>query len=459
MIKKPFPFISIVVLNYYGEKVISNVIDSLESQNYPKERFEIIVVDNNSKDNSLNILKGMVTRFSNLRLISLNENLGFSKGNNIGIREAKGEYVALLNNDCVVKKNWLKELLRTALKDPKIFATSPKILLYQKYYQLNLNLNYSAESFYSYVSKTDLYKFGGKRLYFNTYCAKDTLYAQVPYDPVSDTEIEVEIALHTKKKEPSKQIPDIPENIKVLSVKTLKKDIIIKLKIALDAKNSLSKIQNAGIIPFQDGYARDIGAIVRDKTQYYEYDEGQYNKELEIYAFCGAAVLMNKKILEEIGYLDETFFMYYEDVELSERARIRGYKVVYSPRAEVRHIHALSSKEGSPFFTYHVERGRLLHVFYNFPFKIFTKQYIKTVLIVIYGLINILMSLKYLKAISKDKSKDKPNFGRTFQFIWILIYFFLNSPKIIYIKSKKKYRNERVLENYKQIITGKWYFN
>lgn len=104
MIKKPFPFISIIVLNYYGEKVISNVIDSLESQNYPKERFEIIVVDNNSKDNSLNILKGMVTRFSNLRLISLNENLGFSKGNNIGIREAKGEYVALLNNDCVVKK-------------------------------------------------------------------------------------------------------------------------------------------------------------------------------------------------------------------------------------------------------------------------------------------------------------------------------------------------------------------
>lgn len=457
--KRHIPFVSIIVLNYYGEKVISNVINSVQKQNYPKNKFEVIVVDNNSKDNSLNILKEMQTRLSNLRLITISENLGFSKGNNIGIREAKGEYIALLNNDCVVDKNWLKESLRTALKDPKIFATSPKILLYQKYYELNLKLDQGTESFYSFVSKTNLYKFGGKRIYFNTYYTENTLYAQIPYDPVSDTEIEVEIALHTKKKEPSKQISDMPTNIKVLSIKTLKKDIIIKLRIALASKKSLSKIQNAGIIPFQDGYARDIGAIVRDKTQYYEYDDGQYNKELEIYAFCGAAVLMNKKILEEIGYLDETFFMYYEDVELSERARIKGYKVVYSPKAEIRHIHALSSKEGSPFFTYHVERGRLLHVFYNYPFKIFTKQYVKTVFIVIYGLINILMSLKYLKAISKDKSKDKPNFARTFQLIKVLTYFIINSPKFIFVRSKKNYKHTQVLQNYEQVIAGKWYFN
>ncbi len=452
------PFVSVIILNYYGEKVIENVIMSLQSLNYPKNRYEIIVVDNNSKDKSLEILTLLSEKYENIRVIPLDKNLGFSKGNNVGIRSARGEYVALLNNDCVVSENWLSNLLNTAQKDPKTFAVASKILLYQKYYELDIKISHSIEPFYSYVSESCLYSFSDKRLYFNTYLDNGVLYAQIPYDPVSDAEIQIEIILRTKKRlvKNLKEILSLPKNIKIINFKTQKGDLVFTLKIDLRSGKSISKIQNAGIIPFQDGYARDIGAIVRDKTQYYEYDEGQYNNESEVYAFCGAAVLMNKSILDKIGLLDETFFMYYEDVEISERARLSGYSIVYSPKAEVRHIHALSSKEGSRFFIYHVEKGRLLHVLYSFPFKVFVRQYIKVIFVVMYGFMNILMSLKYLKAISKDKSKDKPNFGRVFQLLRVLFYFLIHFPYLFFIK--QSYKTNAVNKNYQEITSGKWYF-
>ena len=83
------------------------------------------------------------------------------------------------------------------------------------------------------------------------------------------------------------------------------------------------------------------------------------------------------KALEKIGFLDDSFFMYYEDVEICERARFFGYKTLYCPSATVHHLHALSSTEWSPFFIYQSEKGRLLHILYHFPFKIFLIEYIK----------------------------------------------------------------------------------
>ena len=103
---------------------------------------------------------------------------------------------------------------------------------------------------------------------------------------------------------------------------------------------------------------------------------GQYDREREIYAADGAAVLFRRDILKKIGLLDECFFMYYEDVDISERARIHGYKIVYSPKAQVRHLHAFSSKEGSSMFVYNATKGRFLHMFYNFPFRVFLLNFI-----------------------------------------------------------------------------------
>ncbi len=114
---------SIIVLNYFGEKLITKCLDSIYNQNFDKEKFEVIVVDNNSKDKSKELLKKYKKDFQEDLVLIFNENnLGFGEGNNCGINIAKGKYVALLNNDCIVDKNWLNELVKNAQDNPKSFA-------------------------------------------------------------------------------------------------------------------------------------------------------------------------------------------------------------------------------------------------------------------------------------------------------------------------------------------------
>ncbi len=263
--------VSIIILNYNGKKILKKTVQSVLNLAYPKDKYEIIIVDNASQDNSKNIIKNICTN-SNPQLsitsLFLHKNIGFASGNNVGIKKAKGEYVVLLNNDCEVDPNWLTEMIKTAENDKGIFAVNPKVYLQ-----------------------------------------------------------------HT------------------------------------------NKIQSAGIRIRSDGYASDIGSISKNKRVEYEEDRGQYNAESEIDAACGVASLYRKSILKKIGLLDEEFFLYYEDVELSLRARKAGYQIIYSPKAIVHHLHAASSAEWSPFFIYHTELGRLLLLKKQFPFFIFLKEY------------------------------------------------------------------------------------
>ncbi len=464
MTPKKAPYCSILILNYFGEKIIGNTLKSVVELNYPADRYEIIIVDNDSKDKSRQILESFAASHKNVRLIFLNKNLGFARGNNIGIKRAKGEYVALLNNDCVVEKNWLRELVNTAGGDSKIFAVSSKILIYPKYLDLNITIDPSISFIYSSLQKSNLYQFNTRRIYLNIIKKETQCYMQVPFDSVNDQSVELQFVFNIKD-ERGKNLDELinfpDRNASVIDSTRNKDEIVYSVRINLlnqiTKNRTVSKIQNAGIIPFHDGYARDIGAIISDSNSFYEYDQGQYDQEIEIYAFCGAAVLLNKNILEKIGYLDESFFMYYEDVEISERARLNGYKIYYSPKAGVRHIHALSSSEGSAFFVYNVEKGRLLHVFYNFPHRVFLEQYLKVLIIIMYGVANTIMSTRNLKAISRDKKLGGASFARKGQLIKVLFFFTLNYLRLLYLKSLKKCTRSRS-DNYNEILSGKWYF-
>jgi len=115
--------VSIVILNYNGNKTLKKCLDSIYKLDFPKKNYEVIVVDNNSKDNSLKIIK----KYKKVILIKSKENTGFAKGNNIGIKKAKGKYIAIFNNDLIVNKNWLKELIPIMEKDKKIGALGGKI--------------------------------------------------------------------------------------------------------------------------------------------------------------------------------------------------------------------------------------------------------------------------------------------------------------------------------------------
>jgi N-acetylglucosaminyl-diphospho-decaprenol L-rhamnosyltransferase len=117
------------------------------------------------------------------------------------------------------------------------------------------------------------------------------------------------------------------------------------------------KIQNAGSQLLSDGSGADRGAG--------EVDRGQYDSGEEVFGFCGAAALLRREALEDVGLFDEHFFMYYEDTDLSWRLRLRGWLVVYEPAAVAEHDHAATSREWSQFFTFHVDRNRVLMLLKN----------------------------------------------------------------------------------------------
>lgn len=468
-----FPLCSIIVLNYFGERVIENTLNSLLMINYPKDRYEIIVVDNNSQDQSKEILTKYSKEHSNIRLFFLNKNTGFSKGNNIGIKKARGEFVALLNNDCVVEKGWLRELVKSAKKDNNIFAVNSKILLYQKFINIKFWINPKLVPVYAWLSNSNLYDNSESRLfYLSIRKASDYYRVEVSYEPYSDSVVKFTILSNSRglKFGDLSEIKDyIKFEEKFLNVSDIRIngddvefDISFNLLRQDVQKESTNKIQNAGIMVFQDGYGRDIGAVVSGNKQYHEYDIGQYNKEKEVYAACGAAVLYRKKYLERIGYLNESFFMYYEDVEVCERARFAGFKTIYCPKAVVRHHHALFSKEWSPFFIYHVEKGRLLHIFYNFPFKVFLFAYYAFVVDSIFTLLLILIQFNFFiyRLKSKKNERGEPHFVRRIQVIKALSFFIIYAPILLIEKFKynKKRTKEAVTQNYLKLLRGEWYF-
>ena len=100
------PLVSVIVLNYNAGELLLNCIESIKKSAY--KNLEIIVVDNISTDKSQKTCK---EKHPDIKLIQNDENFGYCEGNNIGIREAKGDYIIILNPDTIVESNWIEELI------------------------------------------------------------------------------------------------------------------------------------------------------------------------------------------------------------------------------------------------------------------------------------------------------------------------------------------------------------
>ena len=124
------PLVSIIILNYNAGNLLLNCVDSVFKTTYPN--FEVLVVDNISTDNSHVVCK---KKFKKIHLIENKENLGYCEGNNVGIRNANGEFVVILNPDTIVEPNWLNHLMSAynefgeGLYQPKFFSLNEKHVL------------------------------------------------------------------------------------------------------------------------------------------------------------------------------------------------------------------------------------------------------------------------------------------------------------------------------------------
>jgi hypothetical protein len=93
-----------------------------------------------------------------------------------------------------------------------------------------------------------------------------------------------------------------------------------------------------------------------------EVDNGQYDQILETDVANGAAVIIRRSVFEKIGLLDASFFLYWEDADFSERAKLAGYKVMYFPKTWMWHkVSASTGGSGSPTNDYFLTRNRVFY--------------------------------------------------------------------------------------------------
>ena len=80
----------------------------------------------------------------------------------------------------------------------------------------------------------------------------------------------------------------------------------------------------------------------------YEIDQGQYDSQRDVFSARGAAMIVRKGVFDEVGGFDSDYFMYYEDLDLSWRIRLRGYTIVFVPESVVYHVGGRLSAYGNP---------------------------------------------------------------------------------------------------------------
>lgn len=112
---------SIIIPNLNGEGWLEDSIRSCINQKFNDE-YEIIIIDNGSKDKSMDIIKKCAEDFENFVIIAYDENTGFDYAVNQGIERSNAEYAVLFNNDAFAEPDWLQNLVDVADSDPKVFS-------------------------------------------------------------------------------------------------------------------------------------------------------------------------------------------------------------------------------------------------------------------------------------------------------------------------------------------------
>jgi len=119
--------VSVIIPNWNGAHHLPTCLESLRRQRYPQ--VEVIVADNGSTDESLELL---ARDYPEVRVLALGENRGFAGACNAGMREARGEFLCLLNNDTEADPHWLAEVVAAFQRHPQAGTVASRMLLFDR---------------------------------------------------------------------------------------------------------------------------------------------------------------------------------------------------------------------------------------------------------------------------------------------------------------------------------------
>ncbi len=390
-----FPAVSIITVNYNGVRFLAGLFDSLSRLDYPAEKIEIIMVDNNSSDDSCEFVS---RKYPNVKIIRSDKNKGYAGGNNAGFRIARGEYIALINNDCTVEKQWLSGLVKTLLQQGatlKAGAAGSKVLFFYSYLLLEFNTGGMPLLVNDFIINNGekCGKLGVcgpqenlcRSIRFISKCSPASRSSDgsvtswtlndgaVIAVPIADENNDIALTMEISNSadiagELAVSLGEKERKARIFSGQAQPEVSKIRLEIQkkyFDYKVDL--VNSCGIEINRSFYARDRGADA--------VDAGQYNTADEIFAPSGSSLLISRRMLDETGFFESSFFTYYEDVDLFWRARLKGWKVFFCPESVARHHHCGTGVEWSPLFTYHVLKNRMITIFRCGWCGIFTRSY------------------------------------------------------------------------------------
>jgi len=362
------PRVRVVVVNYDGGDVTMRCISALDSQTYPRPATKIVVIDNGSIDG---LVRKLPQLFPDIGVVELLTNEGFARGNNLAMSDLEGvDVVALVNNDAIPDPRWLEELVTVLESDETIGAACSKMVFNKRVIgfeidsgptQIIINdVKLDNQSIVDSIVFDERFALmpdsnqlpsarrqlaGIGSLWFDT--AKEDASVPALLSVIIESESSCEISVRTSSG---------TTRIAVASG-------ISEFSVAVEALSDV--INNAGGGVFPGLHGGDIG--------FKEVDFGQYETPREVFSFCGGAVALRADTLRDVGLFDPSYFLYYEDMDLSWRMRFAGWKIQYVPTSVVRHEHAFSSGEWSPFFRFWVDRNRRLTLVKNAPRSVAVK--------------------------------------------------------------------------------------
>jgi GT2 family glycosyltransferase len=233
--------ISIIIVNYNVRDLLDNCISSIYKAASDKYKVEIFVVDNNSIDKSADLVK---KKYPEAIVIENDKNIGFSKANNIALKQATGKYILILNPDTVLEESTFDKIINFINTNSGTGAVTSKLIL---------------------------------------------------------TNGQLDSACRRSFPVPSVAIPRML---------------------------GLSKL-----FPKSKAFGKyNLTYLDDDKT--YEVD-----------AICGAFMFIPKVVLDKVGYFDEDYFMYGEDLDLCYRIKKAGYRIFYYPEVTTIHFKGESTKK------------------------------------------------------------------------------------------------------------------
>lgn len=267
----------IIIVNFNGGPLLHETVRSALASSVP---VELLISDNGSTDGSLNVIYQSFSKDPRVQIISNGSNLGFSRANNIALKQAKGRYALLLNPDCIIQPNTLSKMIGIMDANPDVGMAGCLIRNPDGSEQAGCRRAVPTP-WRTFVRVLHLNKFFPNHARFRTFL------------------------LHRE------SLPIEPEPVEAIS---------------------------------------------------------------------GAFMLVRREAMDQVGLLDENYFMHCEDIDWCMRFRQADWKILFVPNVEVLHYKGACSKGRPIRVLYHMHRGMI-----RFYRKFFSKQYPLPLMAVVAG--------------------------------------------------------------------------